>query len=69
MDDLPRNVKLARMALKVIFVPTVVLAVAVRFTLPSYYWIDLLFIALLLVAAVLAVVGRVFTSKKQSGSE
>lgn len=65
MEELPDSAKLARKLLKVILLPAVILAVVVRFSIaPSAYWIDILFIALFLVGAVLAVVGRVFTPKK-----
>lgn len=67
MEELPESAKLARRILKVILLPVVVLAVVVRFTVvPAIYWIDVVFIVLFVIAAVLAVVGRVFTAKKDS---
>jgi hypothetical protein len=56
---------LARTALRVILLPLVLLAVVVRFTIsPSVYWLDVAFVLLLLVALVLAIVGRVFGGKE-----
>jgi uncharacterized membrane protein YdbT with pleckstrin-like domain len=67
VEELPESAKLARRILKVILLPVVVLAVVVRFTVvPAIYWIDVVFIVLFVIAAVLAVVGRVFTAKKDS---
>lgn len=67
MEELPQSARLARKILKIILLPIVILAVVVRFTVvPETYWIDVVFIGLFVIAAALAVVGRVFNKKKDS---
>jgi len=66
MDELSQTAKVARRVLKVILLPVVALAVVVRFTVvPATYWIDVVFIVLFVIAAGLAVIGRVFTVKEK----
>lgn len=66
--ELPASARIARKALKLVALPLIVLAVVVRFTIPpSTWWIDGVFIALCLVAVVLAAVGRVPARKDKSG--
>jgi bacteriorhodopsin len=59
MDDLPRGARIARFLLAMVAVPLIVLAVAVRFTTPDWYWADIALIGLFALAIVLAIVGRV----------
>lgn len=67
MEEFPQSARLARKILKIILLPIVILAVVVRFTVvPETYWIDVVFIGLFVIAAALAVVGRVFNKKKDS---
>ena len=58
--DLPNSARVARKLLKLVAIPTIVLAVVVRFTIPpSTWWIDGVFIGLCVVVIVLLVIGRV----------
>jgi hypothetical protein len=64
MDNLPRSVRIARFLLGMVAVPLIVLAVAVRFTTPDWYWVDITLIGLFALAVVLAVIGRVASKEK-----
>ena len=59
---LSHSAKIARAILKVIVVPLIVLAIASRFTVPSWSWIDISLIVLFVLAAVLVVIGRLTTN-------
>ena len=62
MSELSGTAKLARKALKILFLPAVALVIISRVTPFSWYWVDLVTVGLLVLVAILAVVGRIFTS-------
>jgi hypothetical protein len=58
MVELPPSARIARIALRFLIIPMVIIGIAVRFTAPG--WTDVTFLILLAIAVVLVVVGRVF---------
>lgn len=63
LNELPSSAKFARRVLKIILLPVVILVGITRFTPSQWYWLDIICVAFVLLAVILVVVGRVFTSK------